>query len=298
MPSLPLRARFLAYRAKTAAFRHSAPGWRRACNGAEMWLDPSDGTDNAFVAGNFAHELRWHLKRFLRPGCVVADGGAQKGLITLLMSRLVGRDGQVMSFEPDPRARALLEKNLRQNGTSNVRVFDCALSDTVGDTEFLLSSKLGWSALRHHAAIDRTLVEKISVRVAPFDEIASDLHRLDFVKLDCQGAEPAILRGMVDTLTRLGPDLWFEVDHDGLVGAGGREAELTSFLVERDYALFLPQLVRRFEIPVGVRYEALDALPVQLTGDYDALAVKRGSETHRRLSRQELSFPGPDPRQN
>jgi len=52
------------------------------------------------------------LKKFVRPGMSVVDIGANIGYYTLLLSQLVGRDGSVTAFEPDPNNYRLLLKNI------------------------------------------------------------------------------------------------------------------------------------------------------------------------------------------
>jgi FkbM family methyltransferase len=64
----------------------------------------------------------------LRPGDVVYDVGAWIGPYTLLASKLVGPGGRVISFEPDPIARAQLKRNVTLNRAANVQIFPIALS--------------------------------------------------------------------------------------------------------------------------------------------------------------------------
>jgi FkbM family methyltransferase len=96
----------------------------------------------------WAHQVRrgrWEpavireLSRALRPGDVFFDLGAYVGPFTLLASRLVGPTGQVVAFEPDPRSRALLERNLAANAVDNVIVVPCAVGGYEGAVRFTAS---------------------------------------------------------------------------------------------------------------------------------------------------------------
>ena len=71
------------------------------------------------------------------PGDVFFDLGAYVGPFTLLAARLVGPEGRVVAFEPDPRARAVLERNLAANGVANVTVVPCAVGDRHGKVRFV-----------------------------------------------------------------------------------------------------------------------------------------------------------------
>ncbi len=96
----------------------------------------------------WAHQVRrgrWEpavvreLSRALRPGDVFFDLGAYVGPFTLLASRLVGPSGRVVAFEPDPRTRDVLERNLAANAVTNVTVVPCAVGDHAGTVRFLAS---------------------------------------------------------------------------------------------------------------------------------------------------------------
>jgi len=66
------------------------------------------------------------LRRLVRPGMQVVDVGANVGLYSLLLSRLVGEHGCVYSFEPEPHLCATLRENCGSNGITNVVPFEYA----------------------------------------------------------------------------------------------------------------------------------------------------------------------------
>jgi len=127
----------------------------------------------------------------LHPGLRVVDVGAHVGYFTVMFSRLCGPDGFVHAFEPEPSNHRLLCANLLVNDCSNVAAHALALSDTAGTDELFLSPdnggdhRLYFGAGRAHC----------SVRTDALDNLLAD-DRVDFVKIDAQGAEPRILRGM------------------------------------------------------------------------------------------------------
>ena len=70
------------------------------------------------------------VKKYVHEGDVVIDVGAHVGYYTLLMAQLVGKNGKVYSFEPDPVNFELLKKSVEINGFENVILIQKAVSDT------------------------------------------------------------------------------------------------------------------------------------------------------------------------
>ena len=83
-----------------------------------------------------AHE-REFLNRFLRPGDVFVDVGANIGLFTLIAAERVGPGGKVLAFEPTAKTFGRLVDNVQLNKLSNVECFKLALSDSQGHLQLL-----------------------------------------------------------------------------------------------------------------------------------------------------------------
>ena len=115
----------------------------------------------------------------LRPGDVVYDVGAWIGPYTLLAARLVGPTGRVVSFEPDPRARARLERNVALNGAGNVKVVPIALSDSNG------SARLSGGA--SEAVVGGS--GEIEVQTMTLPDFIAQEGAPDVVKVDIEGGE-------------------------------------------------------------------------------------------------------------
>jgi FkbM family methyltransferase len=121
----------------------------------------------------------------LRPGDVFVDLGAYVGPFTLLASRIVGPEGRVVAFEPDPASRELLERNLAANGAANVTVVPYAVGDSAGTVRFVAS---GDSAGRIGAEGD------LEVRQVELDECCAELGvEPTVMKVDIEGGEAAAL---------------------------------------------------------------------------------------------------------
>lgn len=121
------------------------------------------------------------------------------------MATLVGAKGRVVSFEPDPDARNLLEKNLQLNCVHDcVRVESIAVSDAVGEARFFSRRGDTRSSLRllSNNPISPEAVESISVQTTTIDEYLerNNLPAPKLVKIDIEGAEIHALRGAPNLL--------------------------------------------------------------------------------------------------
>jgi FkbM family methyltransferase len=141
-------------------------------------------------------------KREIRAGMRVVDVGANIGYFSLLFARLVGPTGRVYAFEPEPRNFELLRRNIARNGYTNVTTVRKAVSRASGRQQLYKSpDNLGDHRLAHGPA-DR---DSIDVAVVALDEFFAGDSRVDFIKLDIQGAEYGALQGARALLARSNP---------------------------------------------------------------------------------------------
>ena len=99
--------------------------------GFVMHLPPvwhGGGATAAFVFRDYAQPDLLFLRRFLKPGMTVLEGGASTGLYTLTAASLVGPSGRVVAFEPGRRSAEALAKSVALNGFSQVAIRREALS--------------------------------------------------------------------------------------------------------------------------------------------------------------------------
>jgi len=267
-------------RARVDALRDRV-GWRTVGPGLEMEIDPADWMDRSFYLGTYDPWLLHVLDRVLRPGDAALDVGAHKGYVALQLARRVGPAGAVLAFEPDPRARRCLERHRERNRlTETIRVFDCALGDRHGQAEFALSGQLGWSSFHPNLEAQLTIRERVAVAVRRLDDLIAtraidlDPSRLSFVKLDAEGAEPRVLRGMSGLLSRSDAMLWVEVNRPSLSAAGSSTAELEGVLREMGFSLWGVRRFRRVAAP-RVRLEPLANLGDEPGKLFDLIASRR-----------------------
>jgi FkbM family methyltransferase len=172
----------------------------------------------------------------LRPGDTVVDIGANVGFLSRKFASLVGHQGRVLAFEPDPETFTFLVYNTRR--LSQVSVFKEALSDRIGKIAFYLHPTSGMSNSLVNAWHD---ARTIQVSTLTLDAWTHDnaIGPLSLVKIDVEGAELLVLRGMQGILTaKIGPQLIFEFCPKNL---GGKDVEdgIFDLLSAYEYSIFV-----------------------------------------------------------
>jgi FkbM family methyltransferase len=166
------------------------------------WIPRKDHVSEPIVAGNFESSELAFVERFLQPGMTVLDIGAHHGLYTLLAAKRVGPLGKVWSFEPSTRERKALKMHLRMNLCTNVNVQDAAVGDESGEATLHVVEAWagGCNSLRPPDIPAQTSVAKVKV-IRLDDWLAQNGgQRVDFIKLDVEGAEWGVLKGAAKLL--------------------------------------------------------------------------------------------------
>jgi len=208
------------------------------------WMAENDFCSRSILRENFENAEWRFVARYLQPGMTALDIGAHHGFYSLLASAKVGTTGRVIAFEPSPRERQKLLRNLALNGCSNVQVEDCALADAPGEQELILvgSNNSGCNSLRQPNVAD--LTSSIAVRVATLDGYFAGhpLPPVDFIKLDTEGAELAILKGACSVLrSRLRPLIQCELEEIRTQPWGYHPREIVALLDTMGYRWFQAQ---------------------------------------------------------
>jgi FkbM family methyltransferase len=153
------------------------------------------------VSGVWEPNITAFLRGVLTRGDVFVDVGAHIGYHTLLAAGLVGEHGRVYAFEPSPERHADLAANLARNATSNVTAFELAGGgrESVGTLFLAPRTNTSASTMVARAARDASAGrERREVRVVPVQDCIAgeDLGRVRVVKVDVEGFEIEVLRGL------------------------------------------------------------------------------------------------------
>lgn len=141
------------------------------------------------------------LTGLLKPGDVVYDVGANVGLYSTVVGRLVGNQGRVVAFEPDARSYRRLQENLALNGLTNVLTFCKALGEESSSARLYTFANDPWRSSLVKPQTDEMLSEE-SVEVVAGDQFRRDknLPVPVVAKIDVEGSEYAVIGGLRQTL--------------------------------------------------------------------------------------------------
>lgn len=197
-------------------------------------------------------EMR-QLHRFVGPGDVFVDVGANVGLFTVKAARLTGPAGRVVAVEPGTEAAARLRHNIALNAFGHVQVVQKAIADQVG-TATLHHIPTGNDPQAFSLLSDGSDVAAETVETTTLDHLVADcgLPRVDCIKIDVEGAEPLVIAGAAETLQRFHPLVIFEANTTRLDPEGRSTSRTWAALADHGY---------RFNRLVGDRIEPLAAPP-------------------------------------
>ena len=155
-----------------------------------------------------------YLDKILSAGQVFVDVGANLGIYTLPASKIVGKRGRVLAFEPSAQSFPLLAKNIALNGLTNVLAFPVALAQKNGRAWLHRGPNPGLNSMGKDPSWKEQGEEIVTESLDQALQQAR-IDRVDLIKMDVQGAEELVLRGASKTLTSARPVIIFEIWPEG-----------------------------------------------------------------------------------
>lgn len=219
----------------------------------KMYVDTRD----VGIASHLMLEGYWEMwvtsamMRMVRRGSVVADIGANLGYFTLLLADLTGAEGRVLAFEPQPNLARLLRKSIDVNGyTGFADLHAVALGAASGSA--VIEASLDQPGGGRTVA-DGQVAGAARVSLARFDEVPHALD-VEFIKMDVEGFEPEVWKGMTARLARR--DLPLTIFMEFTVGRLPDPAGFLDDILSHGFSL---AIVSHYEgvVPIG-REELLD----------------------------------------
>lgn len=168
--------------------------------GSKMYMAPHEALFFCALASNTIDPFMTEIfKRVVRKGDIVVDLGAGVGYYTLLASRIVGKQGKVYAFEPDPKTYNLLVRNIELNKYSNVAAVPKAVTNKVGTAKLFLFLDPGRDTLYKAKGHERF----VEVETETLDHFSQDKDdAINIIKIDIEGGEMDALSGMDRLINR------------------------------------------------------------------------------------------------
>ncbi len=180
----------------------------------------------SYLLGTAERPVQEALARYIKPGTVFYDIGANLGFFTVIGAKLVGPAGRVYAFEPVAENAETLRRNIALNHFDHVTVFEKAVSCSSGVGELLLVPDAGGATLSSTGTVPSEITGTTSVDLVSLDDLVASqmVPPPAVVKIDVEGAEWEVLQGMVNTIKASKPVLIYEID----------DRDTTAFLRKRD----------------------------------------------------------------
>lgn len=190
----------------------------------KKWLLSAGGKILRLMFASYEPEQTHLFEKLIKPGNVVFDVGAHAGYYSLLSSVLVGLDGKVFAFEPNPDNFNHLDKHVKLNRLENVTVMECAVGDENGFSFFEFGSGSGTGHLSNQGAF--------KVQTVRLDDVVlENLVNPDFIKIDTEGAEMIVLTGAKQIISERKPVIFLSTHGDEV------HQECCDFLYSLNYRL-------------------------------------------------------------
>lgn len=232
-----------------------AKSGRIQINGINFNIDLElDAVMRSMYFGSYQFEITRLLKRFLRDGDTFIDVGANIGYISAFALGLVGKAGEVHSFEPVPQYLEKLQKIQKDNPAYRHHINGVALGENEGAAIISVTNlkNIGWNTMVPGLMSKDTIKEEIGITVSTLDRYLSqrNIQRLRFVKIDTEGYEFPVIKGFQQYLrsTKELPILVIEVAPTAYPGLKSSLAEFSDFMKNLGYIAWSIDLANLVEV--------------------------------------------------
>lgn len=193
-------------------------------NGAKIYVRANDPVIGRSVLVNaYEPEVVSVFHNHIKAGMNVVDIGANIGFYTMLSATLVGTSGHVLAVEPNLANVKLLEASRRLNGFDNVTVAPMAAADNTGVLALHAGESNGTTTTLENVV--EVLGASELVPCIRVDALLKEDQRVDFIKVDVEGAEKLAMQGMRHAIDRCKPVIVSEFSPESLPTFSGCTGE-------------------------------------------------------------------------
>ena len=204
-----------------------------------IYLNPHDPVvSGALLFGVYEKSETRFLNNICFEGMNVIDIGANVGYYSALTSDAVGPKGIILAIEPDPESFKYLLKTIQASKFKNIRPFLKAASDHNNILPLFISKDNRGDNRLYKTKQKRNSINVETIRV---DEliIENEIDQIDLIKIDVQGYEPKVIRGMQKIITSSNKiTLLTEFWPQGIIDAGENPKDFLETLRNLDFSLY------------------------------------------------------------
>lgn len=230
--------------------------WLAELERFRFWFNTTDREMGVRMAiGQYEPHSVEFVTNFVKPGMRCIDIGASTGFYTCLIASLTGPAGHVYAFEPRPSSLELLEKNVRENDYGDiVEIHKSACSDSAGELA-------GSQVTEMYITGEVPGFEKVTMKAVRVDGVVKE--KVDFVKIDIEGYEPAGIQGMQSLIRDSRPVILTEINEYWLRAASGKGGkEYLNLLMSLGYQVFEVKDLDSPLDPETIEFGVLDIIDV------------------------------------
>ena len=170
-----------------------------------------------------------YVQKIMKPGWTVIEIGANIGYYAMMEARLVR---WVYAIEPGPSNYQQLIANVHLNGYSNIDLHQLAIGDHNGEVGFEIAKACNWSRI---AMSNETATVKVQIQTLDSFIKEHKIAHVDYLRMDVEGYEFAIIQGARKTIERDRPDMFIEVHRDRLADYGHSQLEFMEMMANYGY---------------------------------------------------------------
>ena len=207
--------------------------------GHKMFLGSKDSL-RLSINGIYEEVETDFVKKVIQKGNIVIDVGANIGYYTLIFARLVGNEGKVFAFEPEPSNFNILNRNLQLNGYKNVIVEQKAISDNNGKIRLYISElTTGMHRTYPSKYCSKAFVDVDLIKLDDYFSKISLIDKINFIKIDVEGAEFGVLKGISNILKKSKDiKILIEFVPDSIIEYGSKPEDTIKLIKDLDFTIF------------------------------------------------------------
>ncbi len=190
-----------------------------------------------WMTGEYEPEIWKAFQLHISEGAITLDIGANIGVNSIRMSKLVGENGKVFSIEPFEININRFNKNINLNGIKNVELVPFAFGnkDELKKVHINLDEEnLGSLSLRNNKPGDIL----INVKIGDDWILHNKIDKIDFIKIDVEGYEWNVIDGLKNTIAKCHPKIIIEWDTNYQLDAGIDLNVWNDFIEKNNYHIY------------------------------------------------------------